>query len=132
MFRLQEGQQPACRHLYFLLSSLCFQENRSRLHAGQKARFYGSCETRLSAFLNRSMTASNGYSSLNRGKENIFLLGFSDLAEVRAIFPRCEIDSIILQKVISIFFVISKSLHDVIVYAKYLALKRINVHKHAW
>lgn len=65
-------------------------------------------------------------------KKNIFLLGFSDLAEVRAIFPRCEIDSIILQKVISIFFVISKSLHDVIVYAKYLALKRINVHKHAW
>ena len=29
-------------------------------------------------------------------KKNIFLLGFSDLAEVRAIFPRCEIDSIIL------------------------------------
>ena len=52
-------------------------------------------------------------------KKNIFLLGFSDLAEVRAIFPRCEIDSMM-------------SLHDVIVYAKYLALKRINVHKHAW
>ena len=25
-----------------------------------------------------------------------YVLGFSDLAEVRAIFPRCEIDSIIL------------------------------------
>ena len=65
-------------------------------------------------------------------KKNIFLLGFSDLAEVRAIFPRCKIDSIILQKVISIFFVVSKSLHGVIAYAKYLSRKRINEHKHAW
>ena len=31
----------------------------------------------------------------------------------------------------SIFFAISKSLHDIIVYAKYLARKRINEHKHA-
>ena len=56
---------------------------------------------------------------------NLNPIGFSDLAEVRAIFPRCEIDSIILYKVISIFFALSKSLHDVIVYAKYLARKRI-------
>ena len=61
------------------LSSLCFQKKKE----ASKRRLEGqvtqeqpllSCETRLSAFLNRSMTANNGCSSLNRGKEKHFLI----------------------------------------------------------